>query len=124
RAIAVNTGPMRSDSIAPAPAPVSRFSMMPTLRPLLARSVAPPRLRRPLLALAFAGATLAVGSLWLPAPGKAPSVGASAVSPMVDLNPARSAAVRPALAPSAAPAPSASVGATAVASGKRARPPR
>jgi len=123
RAIAVNTGPMRSDSIAPAPAPapVSRFSMMPTLRPLLARSVAPPRLRRPLLALAFAGATLAVGSLWLPASGKAPSVGASAVSPMVDLNPARSAAVRPALAPSAAPAPSASVGATAVASGKRAR---
>lgn len=130
RAIAVDTSAHRSDSIvpAPAPAPVPRFSMMPTLRPLLSRSVPPPQLRRPLLALGFAAVTLALGSLWLPAPSKTSGVGASSVTGMVDLNPARRASVPPAPALSAAPAPSAapaaSASAAAVTSSKRAHPAR
>jgi len=112
RAIAVNTGAQGSDSVPPAPA--ARFpSLMPTLRPLLARSVPPPRLRRPLLVAAFAAVALVLGSLWLRAPGKAPSVAAAPTVGMVDLSPPRPAAARPALAPSATLLPSASAAAAA-----------
>ena len=128
RAIAVDPSATRSDSMPPALAPVPRFSLMPTLRPLLARGVAPARLRRPLLALGFAAATLVLGSFWLPTTGKRPAAASAPVADMVDLSPARPAPARPtltpgaALAPSATPAPSAS--AAAIASGKRARPAR
>jgi hypothetical protein len=122
RAIAVDTSAERSNSVAPAlaPAPAARSSMMPTLRPLLARSMPPPRLRRPLLIAGAAGAALLLGSLWLRSPSSGPGAAASPVAGMVDLTPPR-----PALAPPVAPtalatvAPSAS--AVPAASGQPAR---
>ncbi|MEI9949378.1 MAG: serine/threonine-protein kinase [Pseudomonadota bacterium] len=114
RAIAVDTGAEGSRSVAPPPAP--RFSMMPTLRPLLARSVPPRHLRRPLLVMGFAAAALVFGLVWLRSLDRTPSIAASPVTGMVDLNPPRPASARPALAPSARLAPSAS--AAAVASSK------
>lgn len=120
RAIAVNTAPaVRSDSVPPAAPP--RFSMMPTLRPLLAHSVPPPHLRRPLLITGLSAAVLVFGLLWLRAPSRTPSV-AAAPTEMVDLSPPRAAPAHPVLAPSAAPAASAS--APVRASGQRPRPQR
>ena len=110
RAIAVDAE--RNHSIAP---PSARFSMMPTLRPLLARSVPPPRLRRPLLIAGFAVAALTLGSLWLRAPDGAASVAASPAAEMVDLTPPRPASAPVAL-PMAVAVPSAS--AASVASSK------
>ena len=113
RAIAVDAEGDRSDSTPPSP----RFpSIMPTLRPLLARSLPPPRLRRPLLFATFAVAALLLGAHWLRSSGRTPSVAASPASGMVDLTPPRPASAAPALAPSVVLAQSAS--AAAVASGK------
>ncbi|HKO50359.1 MAG TPA: serine/threonine-protein kinase, partial [Polyangiaceae bacterium] len=79
RAIAVNASAPGSESTPPAAA--GRFpSLMPTLRPLFARSVPPARLRRPLLVAAFAAATLALSALWLRAPGGKPSVATAPAS--------------------------------------------
>ncbi|MEI9939532.1 MAG: serine/threonine-protein kinase [Pseudomonadota bacterium] len=111
RAIAVDTSIDRSDSLPPSPAP--RFpSIMPTLRPLLARSMPPPRLRRPLLVATFAAAALVFGLVWLrPPPGGTPSVATAPAAGMVDLNPPRPAAARPVVLPSSAAVPSASAAA-------------
>jgi len=106
RAIAVDTGVERSESI-PAPAP-PRLSLMPTLRPLLARSVPPPHLRKPLLFATFAVAAAVLGLIWSRNPGTTPQAASAPATGMVDLNPPRSAAARPVLAPSAQIAPSAS----------------
>ena len=106
RAIAVDTGVERSESI-PAPAP-PRLSLMPTLRPLLARSVPPPHLRKPLLFATFAVAAAVLGLIWSRDPGTTPQAASAPATGMVDLNPPRSAAARPVLAPSAQIAPSAS----------------
>ncbi len=111
RAIAVDTRAAGNASTAPPPAP--RFSLMPTLRPLLARSMPPPYLRRPLLVTAFAVAALVFGLVLLRSPGRTSSVAASHATAMVDLNPPRLASARPALAPSARLAPSASAAALA-----------
>jgi len=116
RAIAVDTGIQRGDSI-PAPAQ-SRLSMMPTLRPLLARSLPPPRLRKPLLIASLALAAAVLGLVWSRAPGSTPNTATAPATGMVDLNPPH-AAIRPALLPSGL-SPSAS--AAAVASSKPPRP--
>ena len=120
RAIAVDTGVERGASI-PAPAP-PRLSMMPTLRPLLARSLPPPRLRKPLLIATFAAVAAVLGLVWSRNPATTPQVASAPAPGMVDLNPPRTAAVRPVVAPSAAIAPSAS--AAAAAPGTPARPKR
>jgi serine/threonine-protein kinase len=127
RAIAVDTAAERASLVAPAPTPPARFSsIMPTLRPLLARSVPPRRLRRPLLIAGVVAAALVVGSLWLRSPSSVPSVATAPAADMVDLSPPRAApsaspveAPRATVAPSASAAPNAS--AATVASGKRAR---
>lgn len=99
RAIAVNTRAQRHES---EPPPIRR-SMLPTLRPLLSRSVPPPRLRKPLLVFALAAAALVLGLLLSRAPGQTQHAVASApAADMVDLNPPRPAAVQPAKLPNAA----------------------
>jgi eukaryotic-like serine/threonine-protein kinase len=114
RAIAVDTSADRNKSIAPAPA--ARFpSIMPTLRPLLARSLPPPRLRRPLLVAGVAVAALMLAALWLRPAGNSASVAASPVTGMVDLTPPRPASP-PLVLPTAALVPSSS--AAPAASGK------
>jgi eukaryotic-like serine/threonine-protein kinase len=107
RAIAVDTSASPKSSIVPAP--VGRFpSILPTLGPLLARSVPPPRLRRPLLIAGFAAVALVLGSLWLRSPAKSLNLAASPSTAMVDLNPPRPLPVLPVAAPSGAVAPAAS----------------
>ncbi len=81
----------RTESLPPA-----RPSRLPTLRPLLARSVPPPRLRKPLLLGAGMLAAAALGALWLR--GSAVTSSSAAVSPrtdMVDLTPPRAPSARP-----------------------------
>jgi len=92
-----------------------RRSMMPTLRPLLALSVPPPRMRKPLLIGGLAAAAAVVGLLLARASGQVQSA-ANASAPaagMVDLNPPRAIGVRPALLSSAAPLPGAAAMLTA-----------
>ncbi|HET7542559.1 MAG TPA: serine/threonine-protein kinase [Polyangiaceae bacterium] len=116
RAIAVDTGAARRNSF---PAP-SRRSMLPTIRPLLNRSVPPPRWRRPLLIAALAAAAIAAASLvWFRVPSKTPNVASAPAVDMVDLNPPRSVGVPPLAVPSALPAPGPS--APAIASTKPTR---
>jgi len=108
RAIAVNTGEPRRES---APPPVRR-SMLPTIRPLLARSVPPPRLRKPLLLAGLAAAAaVASGFIWSREPAETPSVASAPAGGMVDLSPPRSGAVRPVVPAAVAPPPSASAAA-------------
>jgi len=129
RAIAVNTSGMRSDSIpAPLQTPaLARRSVMPTIRPLLARSVPTPRLRKPLLIGSLAAAALGLGLLVSRAPGPQQSAAGAPEVGMVDLNPPRPGAVHPAVLPSAAamlPSLSAAVPASAsVAPAPSSKPP-
>ena len=121
RAIAVDSKAGRGASTAPTPA--ARFpSIMPTLRPLLSRSVPPPELRRPLLIAGFAAAVLVLGSLWLRSPGGSSGIAAAPPADMVDLTPPRPAAAPPIVAPGLESTPGAtlvpSASAAAVASGK------
>ena len=104
RAISLDTGDVR-DSRAP------RASRLPTLRPLLARSVPPPHLRRPLLFALGAAAFVIFGMLWLRAPSSAPSAATAPGSGMVELSPPRSAR-NAGPAPSSAPSASAAVSAS------------
>lgn len=101
RGIAVDTGVSQSDSLA---APPVRSGRLPSLRPLLARSVPPPHLRRPLLA-AFSAVTVVVfGLFWLRSPSHPAGTAASApASGMVDLTPPRAPSPPPVAAPSPSP---------------------
>ncbi len=108
RAISIDTGEVRRESVAP------RTSRLPTLRPLLARSVPPPRLRRPLLVGLAAAAAMVLGLVWWRAPTSAPSVASAPAAGMVELAPARSAA-KQTTAPSA-------VASAALLASERARP--
>lgn len=101
RAISVNTSARRDDS---EPAPVRR-SMMPTLRPLLARSVPPPRARKPLLIGGAVASVLALGLVLSRAREQEQSAAAAPTVSMVDLTPARPTAARPAVSPSASASP-------------------
>jgi eukaryotic-like serine/threonine-protein kinase len=105
RAISVNTvnGLSRQES---EPPPIRR-SLMPTLRPMLARSVPPPRMRKPLLIASFAAVALALGLVLLRAPGQSQSAASAPTAGMVDLNLPRPVAVPPAPAPVASAASSA-----------------
>ncbi len=103
RGIAVDTGVSQSDSLPPPPPP-ARAGPLASLRPLLARSVPPPHLRRPLLAAFSAVTLLVVGLFWLRSTPHSASNAASAPgSGMVDLNPPRAPSARPAAAPSPSP---------------------
>ena len=93
RAIALDT---HAPQTAP---PTPRPSRMPTLRPLLARSVPPPRLRRPLLLACAAAAALIWGLVWVSSRQAAPSVATAPAAGMVDLNPPRATSKAPVNAP-------------------------
>jgi eukaryotic-like serine/threonine-protein kinase len=82
------------------PPPIRR-SLMPTLRPMLAHSVPPPRMRKPLLIASFAAVALALGLVLLRAPGQPQSTASAPTAGMVDLNLPRPVAVPPAAAPGA-----------------------
>jgi serine/threonine-protein kinase len=101
RAISVNTRAVRSE---PEPAPTRR-SMMPTLRPLLARSVPPPGMRKPLLIGTVAAVALVLGLVLLRTPSQSHNAASAPTVSMVDLNPPRPMAVPPALVQSAAANP-------------------
>jgi serine/threonine-protein kinase len=107
RGIAIDTDPGRSDSLPPRP------NRLPSLRPLLARSVPPPHLRRPLL-VAFSVVIAAVSALlWLRSPVHSATTAATAQgSGMVDLVPPRAPSSVPPAPMQARPA-SASAPATA-----------
>ncbi|MEO6603483.1 MAG: serine/threonine-protein kinase [Polyangiaceae bacterium] len=99
RGIAIDTDPSRS-----APPLPTRSSRLPSLRPLLARSVPPPHLRRPLL-LAFSALVAVVGGLlWLRSPVRSANTVATAPgSGMVDLSPPRAPSPAPHVPASSAP---------------------
>ena len=80
-----------------------RSSHMATLRPLLARSLPPPHITRPLLLAALAAVALVFGALWVRTPASSPSVAAPApATGMVELNPMRTVSALPTiLVPSA-----------------------
>ena len=107
RAISISTEAVIRDSNPPA-----KVSRIASLRPLLARSVPPPHLRRPLLAAGVAMVAVMGGLLWLRAPGSPPKNTATAPLPgMVDLSPPRAASALPIATPSAAIAPNAAASA-------------
>lgn len=119
RAISINTEAREST-------PAPKVGRMASLRPLLARSVPPPHLRRPLLAAAFAAVALMGGILWLRAPNSAPNAATSPTTGMVDLNPPRAVSALPIAPPSAAIAPHAAIapsGAAAALTASGAAPP-
>ncbi|HYQ45413.1 MAG TPA: serine/threonine-protein kinase [Polyangiaceae bacterium] len=90
------------------PVPLAvRRSMMPTLRPLLARSVPPPRMRKALLIGSLTAAALVLVLVFSRSPGKVQSAANAPAAGMVDLNPPRATAVHPAALSSAAPSPGA-----------------
>lgn len=97
RAIAVNT-----ERAAESEPPPVRRSVIPTLRPMLARSLPPPHLRKPLLIVSLAAAALTLGLLLSRAPGQPRSTASAPAASMVELNLPRAAAVPPSLAASAA----------------------
>lgn len=87
RGIAIDTDPGRADSAPP------RASRLPTWRPLLARSVPPPHLRRPLLVAFCAVVAVVSAMLWLRSPVRSATTAATAPgSGMVDLTPPRAPA--------------------------------
>jgi serine/threonine protein kinase len=97
RAIAIDTDAALRESLPPRP------SRLPTLRPLLERSVPLPRLRRPLLLVFGAIAAVLLGVLWLRSAERTASTAATApAAGMVDLTPVRARAVPSASAASAA----------------------
>ncbi|MET0792596.1 MAG: serine/threonine-protein kinase [Polyangiaceae bacterium] len=126
RGIAVDADTSLSD------APPPRSNRLHSLRPLLARSMPPPHLRRPLLVAFGAATALVFGLFWLRSPVHSPSTVATAPgSGMVDLTPARAPAAVSAPPIVATPSPSATAVATtanapvsSVSHPKRKRAPR
>ena len=100
RAIALDTNAVQGDSLPP------RVSRMASLRPLLARSVPPPHLRRPLLVAVSASVALIFGLLWLhSAPSNSPATATPPNAGMVDLSPPRAPSARPVPVSSSSSAP-------------------
>lgn len=113
RAIAVDTSAEPAETLAPRPT-----GRLASLRPLLARSIPPAPLRRPLLIAATAAVALAFGVLWLRSPPDSSQQAAAAPNAgMVDLSPPRDSSAHP--LPAGAASSASGLGVPATAGGRR-----